>query len=687
MRRKLQRRSGFTFAQLLVVALVVAAKVQRPALADKAPQTRPNSDDIVVVHGRVQTPDGKPAAGAQVFAAPYWPNRLDAGRPAFVSRTTAGANGRFQVSFSKSAVSPFALGYGESGADLWQNVQIAASASGFGMDWQAFDHRDPAGDVVLQLVADVPIKGRIIDLEGRPVPGTTVTVQGVASHIFTPKSPSERRPENFRGIGHPLAATGQADTVVSDADGRFEISGLGRDRRATLTFVSDQVAVPRQWVGTREGKTSFKLMGSIAREASMEILGSTFELTAPPARSVTGIVRDAQTHQPVRNVHVLTTYSRIDVATVTDAEGRYRLSGLERGQHIEITARSDDEPYLPAVFDLPEKTQADPLSHDIELTRGIWIKGKVVDGQTGAAVAASVNYAPLAANKTAAAMPLFQRGSAQWPCNTQTAPDGTFRLIGASGAGVVAVLVPLSTDYPPGQGFASIKSKDARGGVATVSDPSLSPNFYTAAREIDAAPDAPTSGIDFILSRGGTVHLVCSAGDGRPVQKLWVFGRSASRLGLPPLINGGEFDVVGLRPGQPRLVVIRDDDHRVGKTIKIDPAEAGKTVQVQLEPMGSVTGRLLSTQQTPISGGKLRIDTAVVELRQANHIAVEPDESYSGPDGRFRIDMPVGCPYLLAASISPFGGEFKFFQDNLITLKPGEVKDMGDLQLDPRMMQ
>ena len=59
---------------------------------------------------------------------------------------------------------------------LRQDSQIVATAAGFGPDWAV---ASPAGNesLVLRLVSDdVPIRGRLIDLEGRPVAGARVGV-------------------------------------------------------------------------------------------------------------------------------------------------------------------------------------------------------------------------------------------------------------------------------------------------------------------------------------------------------------------------------------------------------------------------------------------------------------------------------------------------------------------------------
>ena len=57
----------------------------------------------------------------------------------------------------------------------WGDPIVAALARGFGPAWASFTTADDARELTLKLVRDdVPIVGRVLDLEGRPVPGVTV---------------------------------------------------------------------------------------------------------------------------------------------------------------------------------------------------------------------------------------------------------------------------------------------------------------------------------------------------------------------------------------------------------------------------------------------------------------------------------------------------------------------------------
>ena len=54
---------------------------------------------------------------------------------------------------------------------------LTATADGYGLDLRQLDTRDKDDNLDLHLVKDdVPIEGRILDLEGRPVIGATIRI-------------------------------------------------------------------------------------------------------------------------------------------------------------------------------------------------------------------------------------------------------------------------------------------------------------------------------------------------------------------------------------------------------------------------------------------------------------------------------------------------------------------------------
>src|SRR6202034_3474572 len=65
----------------------------------------------------------------------------------------------------------------------WKGARILATAAGFGPDWNdAYEDTkvDPLHLTIQLARDDVPIEGRIVDLEGRPVPGATIRPLGIS---------------------------------------------------------------------------------------------------------------------------------------------------------------------------------------------------------------------------------------------------------------------------------------------------------------------------------------------------------------------------------------------------------------------------------------------------------------------------------------------------------------------------
>src|SRR5262249_51143673 len=115
----------------------------------------------VTVRGTVLGPDGKPVAGAKVYVDPK--------RPA----ATTGDDGAFVLTVPADAPRFPIPGRDEKG------VAVLARADGYGPDWATVPPDDNA--VTLRLVKDdVPIRGRLRDLEGKPAAGVRVEVYRVS---------------------------------------------------------------------------------------------------------------------------------------------------------------------------------------------------------------------------------------------------------------------------------------------------------------------------------------------------------------------------------------------------------------------------------------------------------------------------------------------------------------------------
>src|SRR5262249_16880341 len=149
--------------------------------------------------------------------------------------------------------------------------------------------------------------GRILNEERKPVVGAKVLVREVT------RDPAARdyRSRSSKTCRGPLP--GHLPQVTTAADGRFRLTGVGRDRLVTLVLAGPGISYKDLGVATRP---------SPAIPPSSEIHGPTFVYVAAPPRSVRGVVRDKATGKPVAGVKVSVEIT--GPTTWTDEAGRYQ---------------------------------------------------------------------------------------------------------------------------------------------------------------------------------------------------------------------------------------------------------------------------------------------------------------------------------------------------------------------------
>ncbi|MHC5545058.1 carboxypeptidase-like regulatory domain-containing protein, partial [Singulisphaera rosea] len=234
--------------------------------------------------GRVLDPEGKPFVGAAITVLPdfYFGN---APEPVPAARAVSDAEGRFKVTFVKSSIDSITHS-----PEPWRSAQIIATAEGYGPDWEQVGSVVPGGELILRLAKDdVPILGRVVDLEGHPIAGVAVK----ATTVTGPNHLERWIKESFANIAEmPKDVTAKRLILVhstltraatTGVDGRFQLKGFGKDRVVELGFQGPSIERGGVKVATRPGPAT-----ETGPELKFRIHGPSFDYAAAPGRLVVG---------------------------------------------------------------------------------------------------------------------------------------------------------------------------------------------------------------------------------------------------------------------------------------------------------------------------------------------------------------------------------------------------------------
>ena len=180
-------------------------------------------------------------------------------KPGVQSRTPKGGSG-FDI--GDMDVQPTA---DRQNPEYWHTQLVVASASGYAPDWASAVRWRVEEDRPLKLgVADIPIHGHVLDLEGRPVSGVSVRLHSllktrgndaVERWIKLASDSKASRDDQFFPGEYPALPGSEpavAVTAITDRDGRFTVSGLSRDAMATLDLTGPTIAARRVQIVTRK---------------------------------------------------------------------------------------------------------------------------------------------------------------------------------------------------------------------------------------------------------------------------------------------------------------------------------------------------------------------------------------------------------------------------------------------------
>jgi RNA polymerase sigma factor (sigma-70 family) len=652
----------------------------RPATADEKPtakaEAKPPEAKERTITGTVVGSDGKPMAGAKVWLCEAG-GLIVAKSPAPEHAATTDAAGMFAITRKRN------------GARAW--AMIAATKEGYG---PGFDITTPVPghDTTLRcslalVTDDVPLEGRVLDLQGKPVVGATVLPATLCRTDGSPLDAWEKAarrstkeaaggfnsffPRSLRLTDGPLGAIRQAKT---DTDGRFTLTGLGRDRLVTLRVSGPGIATAEFDAVTRSMTTIRTPQDKLESQYNPRTYhGAKFDYTVEPNQPFVGVVTDKETGKPVPGVLIRRRLGwDMSVQAVTDADGKYKLDGLRTGEQELIAIPPIDTPYHLRVFRAGRPANDQPVTADVELHRGVWVSGTVTDKATGKPVEASISYRPDGYDPTHETIPGYQPRGFDDVTWYVTDKAGKFRVLAVPGKGFVFVWAYreyLTADQVDWQG----ELKDTTPRTHVDSAPvEIASNWNAIAGVSVPTAGKPAKEYAFTVESGTTLKARITDPDGKPLAGCVVTQRTNFSSFEVGRVETADVEFLRVNTNRPRPVLVLHAEKRLG--IRTTPAKS--STEIRLQPTATAKGRLRSEDGKPLANTPVEIRYSLNEDHGFRVTELFP-EVMTDEDGRFVVpNLIEGVSYELRW---PRPAPKKANDYHQFTVNSGEEKHLGDV--------
>ncbi len=746
-------------AGLWASAVLAGSPGEKQTAVVARPAAGTDQTGTIILHGKVLREGNRPVAHAHLYlTVNEWTKPEDLGA------SDAAGNYRFVVSASK-------LLRKVTGSWLDKSLaSLTAVASGFGPDWSELPDieggrygqfkAEYAHD--FHLAADLPVNGRVLDGQGKPVAGATVEVS--AMHDLSDPH-WWKMPPAIKSIDTKIMSRQEVDPgdwfsplyrtawqvippATTDTEGRFRLNGVGGNRAVRLEVRGPGIRSTSVSVLTRQDAAAFaeairaKYPRTLRepdgyfypqREAShgdpgVLLFGPSPTVEVDPARTLSGLVRDAATGKPIPDLEVMVVDAFGAGAARTDRHGRYRLLRAEDDAAITVLAGNHHDHYQAAVRKLGNAHGLGEIVADFNLPRGVKVSGRVLETGTdrpivsgprqgchdvglGPLVAGYVTYFPLASNIALRGTPagLYFEGIPAGIQNYYRAAvidgEGRFQISVPPGPGLLLIQsspgMPMfgeamtwneSLGYHRLFPYLKLTSRDKNDGAGG-EDAKTFPGFvapisianYHAYRVINPAADATKLDLTVHIPRAASrmVRFVDPAG--HAIRGVSVKGLVAAPQncfwGMTIELDGSEAEVMALEPGKPRQIVAmsRDGKYAVATFLKgDDPGPA----TIRLEPAASITGRIVDEKGRPVQA----LLSPAPPPRDAE-MAADPgtvlgfQQTRTDADGRFRLSPMLAGRYSGEIRGAPSDSAVVGMAFENLVLRSGETRDVGEIRV------
>jgi protocatechuate 3,4-dioxygenase beta subunit len=594
-----------------------------------------------------------------------------------------------------------------------------------------FPAMNTPAEVTFKLPKDNPIRGRVIDTQGRPVAGARVAVRSL---MVYEKRPAEHylnrwtKEHRFRGIPLPdgdrtlsareyLAMDGKNDSplgVRTGKDGKFEIAGVGTERLAGLTITGAGIADTRIGVMNRarfdprpynEDQEDRERMRYSFVKFARPLFGPEPVVVVEQEKIIRGRVTD-HLGRPRAGVKVVFSRpNRRDLnpdynAAITDSDGKYVIRGARKHKGYMVECDADPKAgLLPCQAFADDTVGYEPVTLDLKCAKGVVVTGTVKDKATGAPISSSVYTAVLAKNPFVKDYPPFMDSASFGSQKNQTDKEGRFRVVTIPGP-VLLMAGPHKGDF--GRVYKAMKP-----------DPKYPEYFHTRfgglgyygldstfgivqgcwCKVIDAKKGDVEVHIDVELEPATSMTVRVVDAEGKPVKGAHATG--ITHIDFEHARASANSDVLTLynvEPGQDRFVAVVQAKRKLVGTRTVKASD--KDPVVKLGPGGVVSGRVVDAEGKPIAGVTVDLHYTRREVSEVAHALAReegrigrrlPQQVVTGPGGDFRFDtLFPGCELRLTfqKGRKRYGPEYHKAPRHTVARHGDELK-LGDVPITP----
>ncbi len=649
-----------------------AGQQPRPATgSDRPAQALLPGPGRMFVTGAVLDPTGKPAARVPVdiIGRPRvaWVATREYVDPrVLIGKGETDADGRFRLDAARTR------------ADGFFEVYALASAPGFGLGWVPLnaDAKQPAAEIRLR--PEQVIRGKLVDVQGQPAAGVELKVWSIGR----PNVPQAKGGYDGVNMGNPPPPEGLRvwpRNVVTDDQGRFEITGIGRNVTVGFNILDRRFAS-----GGFQVRTDDLDGPKTVTEALL------------PAVTVEGRVLAADTGRPIPQalIEVGSGMAGGGSRFRADDQGHF-TANVQLGQNYRIQAfPPEGQPYLMGRVEFEWTKGAVKKEVDVKVPRGVVIHGKVVEVGTGRALPdASVQYIPMGNRPNLS----VASGS---DTTVASEKDGRYQITVQPGKGHLFVF-----GHPSDYVYKAIGGRTIHSG-----QPGGVRHYAHDIIPYDVKPGDQPHEMTAVLRPGKTVKGRVVGPTDQTVEHAMIIStlhiehfHLKWRGDLTLHACDGLFELHGVDPEKPTRVSFLDADHQWDVTVEISGKQAGEDALVRLQPCGQVRMRFVGPDGKPVMNVSSQLEILGTpgpddwDHRKESQAMLAADAAYmpavdrihygKGPftDSEGRITLPAlipGATYRISdrSTVNDRDKGVQVRKD--FTVGPGETLDLGDLLIE-----